>query len=92
MKPFNETAGAAMKNATFKLECWKYMFGQFRIQVLNRHGGILREMCTYKAETYTRVWRELSDAEDPTILAQSWARPWNCEGPGGAHKVRHVGV
>lgn len=82
MKPYNETTGEAMKNKAFRLVCWKYLFDQFRIQITNEGGGILQELCTYEPDTYSRVWRELSDADDPLALACSWARPWNREGEG----------
>lgn len=80
------------KNRRYTVLLRRYLARQLRIQVtdLDRpdnsapagHGSIVRELCTYRPDTAVAVILNLVTAIDPEEIAQRYARPWNCEGPG----------
>ena len=88
-----EAKDMAAKNRTILVRA--YAIGQFRIQITDisqgtgilgappGHGDIVQEMCTYKSHTMVRAVAELMSVKDPVKLARSWAKPHNCEFPGG---------
>lgn len=84
MKPIIEVTPAGMKNPAYRVEVWPYMFGQFRIQLLNDASlDILRECCTYESARCREVLVGLAQADDPPAYLETLATPHNCEGKGG---------
>ena len=70
----------------------RYVLGQFRLQLCDKErpdssgydgASIVREMCTYDSRKAVEVLGELLGAADPEKAAQGFAKPWNCEHPGG---------
>ena len=91
-----------MANENYTIIVRLYMFGQFRIQLTDRrkidhfapegHGGIVRELDTYKAEVAAKTMLDLSEAEEPEKYCVSLERDWNCEysgdGPLAGDRIR----
>lgn len=79
-------------NPRFTVLVRPYAFGQFRIQICDRAqpdphapygcGSIVRELCTYRRETCSRVVFDISQSVDPPATARTYEQPWNCEGKG----------
>ncbi len=92
-KPIMEVFAHQMKDQQHTILVQPYMYGQFRIQLTDiskpdldapsGHGSIMRELCTYQADTMEFVCKQLQEAMDPEAVAESFAKSWNCEGPGG---------
>lgn len=82
-----------MANPKYSILVHSYLGGQFRIQLTRvdlpdsyapeGHGTIVREMCTYHRTTALAVVADLGGSDDPEKTARGYARPWNCESPGG---------
>lgn len=82
-----------MSNDEYSILIRPYAFGQYRIQLTNvtrpalgapeGHGDIVREMCTYKADTMREVTKGLAAAGDPEAYCETLVRPYNCEYKGG---------
>lgn len=91
--PIMEVFAHQMKDQRHTILVQPYMFGQFRIQLTDiskidpdappGHGSIVREFCTYKFDKMALVVTQLRDTDDPEAVAESFATPSNCEGPGG---------
>ncbi len=76
------------ENERYEIFIVPYLLGQYRIQICDKTNlvdglpDIIREMCTYQEQTKTRVVKELVESEDPLIAAETYAKPYNCEGLG----------
>lgn len=82
-----------LRNPHYTILVWPFMYGQYRIQLTDKrqpdffapdgHGAIVQQLCTYSGPRFVETCVLLGTADDPLALARSWARPWNCESPGG---------
>lgn len=81
-----------MKNPRYSITVWSYLLGQYRIQLEDHfnptsapegHGDIIRELCTYKKSMMELTVEAFRLSDHPPTYAESLAKPWNCEGPGG---------
>ncbi len=77
------------KNDRYEIFIVPYTFDQYRIQICDNTilvddlPNIIREMCTYQETTKIKVVKDLIESEDPLITADTYAKPYNCEGRGG---------
>lgn len=81
-----------LRSSKHSLVIRPYLFGQYRLQLMDvtkfdphaseGHGSIVREMCTYKAETAFSVARQIANEPDPEAFCRTFEEKWNCERPG----------
>jgi hypothetical protein len=91
-----------MVNKNYTVIARQYMFGQIRLHLTDvrkidqfapeGHGGIVRELDTYKTEVAAKTMLDLSEAEDPEKYCIGLERDWNCEfsgdGPLAGDRIR----
>lgn len=91
-KPIKKISPQEMKNPRYSITVWSYLLGQYRIQLEDHfnptsapagHGDIIRELCTYKKSMMELTAEAFRLSDHPPTYAESLAKPWNCEGPGG---------
>lgn len=95
-KPLLILTAAECKDPNRAVVIYPAFYGMLRICVCDKRfeglgappgtGGIIRILETYNPLTASKVTITLRDAEDMEKAAEAYARPWNCEGPGG--KIR----
>lgn len=90
-KPIAEFPRDRMGNRRYSLRVMPYLFGQFRLQLLDHERlepdtgqpSIAQELCTYKRDIYTMVSSAIIMAVDPLAYCLTLANKYNCDGPGG---------
>ena len=91
LEPIIKISCSLMENPKYSIEVFKYLLGQFRVQLIFEGQedpffccrGIVRQMCTYKHETLVTTIHNLRSSKDPEEYCEGLAKPWNCEGSGG---------